>query len=343
MRRATGLFDKIADRENLRLAFYRAARGKRHRSDVIRFSDQLDSQLDEIRAQVLVGNVSVGRRHQFEIFDPKRRMITAPCFAERVLHHAIMNVCEPIFERRLIADTYACRRGRGRNAALQKAKEFCRRWSWALKFDVRKYFDSICHQQLMVLLERAFKEKRLLALFWRIIASHESQPGQGLPIGSLTSQHFANFYLSGFDRFVKEQLQVCGYVRYMDDCLIWGESREGLRNILVCCEQYLGEYLRLKLKAGGLIKPIRHGISFLGCRLFPTHIGLNERSRRRFRRRLYDLHLAWINGWIDEQSYQIHVTALTAFVKSGGIKSWLFRSELIDSLSMVSGQGSYSG
>ena len=174
---------------------------------------RLDENLAGLARDLAEGTYTVGPYHQFTIFDPKERLITAPCFRDRVLHHALTLVCEPVFERFLIADTFACRRGKGREAAVERAKQFARRYPWFLKLDIRKYFNSIDHEILLGLLARKFKDRRLLDLFGRIIASYEVAPGRGVPIGSLTSQHFANFYLGWLDRFVKEGLRAGGYVQ----------------------------------------------------------------------------------------------------------------------------------
>ena len=213
MRRAGRLFEQIVARDNLRLAVHKALRGKRSKGDARAFVASLDSNLDALRAALERGDVVLGESHQFTIFDPKERLITAPCFRERVLHHAIMNVCEPVFERWLIDDTFAYRKGRGRLAALDRARRFAARHDSFLKLDVRKYFDSISHEILLARLERLFKDRRLLDLFRRIIARFATTPGRGVPIGRLTSQHSANCYLGAFDRFVKEDLRVQGYVR----------------------------------------------------------------------------------------------------------------------------------
>ena len=257
-------------------------------------------------------------------------MITAPCFRERVLHHAIMNVCEPVFERRLIADTFACRRGKGRLAALDRARHFARGWAFFLKLDVRKYFDSIAHSILVDRLERLFKDQHLLALLRRIIAGYETTPGCGLPIGSLTSQHFANFYLDEFDRFVKEGLRVEGYVRYMDDCALWAENRAILRVHLADLGRVPGVGT-LDLKAGPYINRTAHGMDFLGCRIFPGHMTLNRRSRVRFRRTLHGLERDHVAGRIDEPDLQRRATALVAFARADGVSSWRFRRAVIDS------------
>ncbi len=333
MRRAGRLFDQIADRENLRLAVHKALLGKRSKADARAFVARLDDQVDALRVSLLRGDVTVGQYHQFTIFDPKERLITAPCFRERVLHHAIMNVCEPVFERRLIDDTFACRRGKGRLAALERTRGFAAQHTFFLKLDVRKYFNSIPHDRLNVHLERLFKDPRLLALLGRIIAAYETAPGRGVPIGSLTSQHFANVYLDGLDRFVKERLRVRGYVRYMDDCALWGETSGTLLGLLESIAVFLREELALELKASPYINRTAHGMDFLGCRVFPDRVTLNRRSRVRFRRKLAELERAYQEGELDEPTLQERATSLVAFARAGGVSSWRFRRGVIDSLS----------
>ena len=194
------------------------------------------------------GTFPVGRFQQFLIRDPKERVITAPCFDERVLHHGIMNVCEPVLDRWLIDDTFACRAGKGREAAILRAQHFTRHNGWFLKLDVRKYFDSVPHARLMHFLERRFKDRRLLELLHRIIAAYRGELGIGLPIGSLTSQHFANFYLGWLDRYVKENLRLGGYVRYMDDMLLWHDDRRRLEEAQRLCSGFAAEKLSLEFK-----------------------------------------------------------------------------------------------
>jgi hypothetical protein len=322
MRRAGNLFEQVVDRENLRLAVSKALRGKRSRSDARQFVAALDEHLDWMRSALVRGDFPLGVYHQFTIFDPKERLITAPCFRERVLHHAVTNVCEPVFERWLIADSFACRRGKGRLAALSRARSFAARFPFFLKLDIRKYFASISHQILSEKLVRLFKDRCLLDLLSRIITGFESSPGRGLPIGSLTSQHLANFYLGWFDRFVKEPLRVKGYVRYMNDCALWGESAAELRGCLDASRVFLSAQLGLDLKADPYINRSEHGLDFLGCRVFPSRILLNRRSRIRFRRRLRALEEAYLAGQIDELQLQQRVTALVAFTRTPGLSSW---------------------
>jgi retron-type reverse transcriptase len=325
MKRIGNLFDAIADWDNLRLATAKAMHGKRRKLDARQFAAGLDANLRRLNENLLAGNVDVGRYHQFIIFDPKQRTITAPCFEERVLHHAILNVCEPVFERALIHDSYACRRGKGRVACLQRAQQFARRYPFFLKLDVRKYFDSVDHKCLKESLARKFKDRRLLTLLERIIDSYEVTPGKGVPIGSLTSQHFANFYLGRCDRLIKEDCRIPGYVRYMDDMALWSNSTAQLKERLKTMESFMAGTLNLELKPVPLINRTAHGMDFLGCRIFPTHQVLNARSRRRFRGKLKAIELALTNGAITELGAQRHAQALIAFTKTTGMKTWRFR------------------
>lgn len=329
MKRVGGMYEPILELDNFLVAFHRAARGKRYRAEVREFQDGLPSWLASIAERFSTGSFAFGRFHQFLIHDPKERIITAPCFEERVVHHAIMNVCEPVLDRWLIDDTFACRVGRGREAAVERAMQFCRAQPWCLKLDVRKYFDSINHDRLLELLNRRFKEVPLQELFHRIVRSFRGAQRMGLPIGSLMSQHFANFYLGWLDRYVKEALQVRGYVRYMDDMLLWGDDRRELQHVQGECERFAGDELRLEFKPAQ-IRRVERGICFLGCRLFPTHVELNRRSKQRWQRRVRFLEKAYRLGLLSDLDSQKRLTSLTAFAKSGRVRSWKFRTSVLE-------------
>lgn len=329
MNRAGNLWPNIVDRNNLRLAFSKATRHKKASLEVRQFAANLDGNLDRLARGLNDGTCPVGQFHQFVIHDPKERVITAPCFAERVLHHALTNITEPIFERWLIDDTYACRRGRGRITALLRAQQFARQYPFFLKLDIRKYFDSVSHDELLRRLSRLFKGRRVLNLYERIVTAFRGDLGNGLPIGSLTSQHLANFYLGWFDRFVKESLRVRGYVRYMDDMAIWATSSSQLRTVLAVADNFLGERLRLKLKPKPFINRASAGMEFLGCRIFSDYITLTARSRRRFQRKIARLERSWLDGEIGERELQSRGTALVAFTRTAGLKSWRFRQAVL--------------
>lgn len=329
MKRAGNLFDVIIDRKNLRLAYHRALRGKRSRSDAQDFATHLERNLYEIAAQLEANVFPVGRFHQFIIHDPKERIITAPCFSERVVQHAIMHVCEPVFERWLIDDTYACRRGRGRIAALTRSQQFSQQYPFFLKMDIRKYFDSISQKTLMFKLRRLFKDDRLLHLFSKIIHAFHRPSERGLPIGSLTSQHFANFYLGWCDRFIKEELRCKGYVRYMDDMAVWGASSAELHTVKLKCEEFLKDRLDLSIHSKTHINRTSHGMDFLGCRVYQSHQILNRRSRVRFAHQLSKLTHLFQTGEIDSQEFQQRATSLAAFTTTAGVSSWKFRSRVL--------------
>ncbi len=329
MKRVGGLYEQILERDNLVVAFYRAMRGKRYRAEVRQFQEDLHDWIAEVPRRISEGIFPFGRFRQFIIRDPKERIITAPCFEERVLHHAIMNVCDPVLDRWLIDDTFACRVGRGREAAVERAMRFCRQHSWCLKLDVRKYFDSIGHDRLLRMLARRFKDPRLHVFFTQIVRSFRKSLGHGLPIGSLMSQHFANFYLGWFDRYVKEKLHVRGYVRYMDDMLLWSDDRRELQSTHNRCEQFLSDELGLVFKPAQ-VRRVESGISFLGCRLFRTHVELNRRSKQRWRTRVLFLEKAYRLGLLSDLDLQKSLASLTAFARSGRVRSWKFRTSVLE-------------
>jgi len=281
MKRTGNLFPGILEWANLQLAVWRAARGKRQRDEVVRFLHDCDGNLRRIQTELGGHTFSFGNYRQFPICDPKPRIITAPSFPERIVHHAIINVCEPYFERFLIDQTYACRKNRGRIKAVEQAHAYSRRYRWFLQLDIRSYFDSICHSILLRQLGMRFKDADLLRTFGRVIHSFQTTPGTGLPIGSLTSQHFANFYLGWLDHFVKHELRCRGYVRYMDDFVLWDDSHAALVESRTAIESFLDSQLGLRLKRVPQVQPVTAGLNFLGCQVFPSHVCLNRRNRRR--------------------------------------------------------------
>jgi RNA-directed DNA polymerase len=199
MKRAGNLYCSIAESENLRLAFCKAARGKHSRPEVISFGKNLERNLGLFRQQLIAGQLDICHYRFFRVRDPKPRNICAASFPERVLHHAIMNICEPVLDRYAIFDSYACRKGKGAIRAINRGKSFSRKNNWYLKLDIRHYFYSVDHRVMITLLHRRFKDQHLLALLNKILATYNTLPGKGLPIGNLISQHLANYYLGCLD------------------------------------------------------------------------------------------------------------------------------------------------
>ncbi|MBF0151765.1 MAG: group II intron reverse transcriptase domain-containing protein [Magnetococcales bacterium] len=303
MHRTGHLFDAIVSFPNLWQAAHKAWRGKKDKTRIANFYFNLERELLCLQHELISGQYQPRPYHVFTVTDPKRREIAAADFRDRVVHHAIVNVLDPIFEKQLIFGTYACRVGKGTHAAVQRAQSFSRRNPFFLKCDIRKYFQSVDHAILKALLARIIKDRILLNLL-DLVIDHPVLghiPGKGIPIGNLTSQHFANLYLGELDHFVKETLRVEGYLRYMDDFLFFGQTKSTLHGIHLDIIQFLHERLSLMLKDRvTLLAPVSDGIPFLGFRIFPSNIRLPQKGLARFRRKLYAKELDFHQGKINE-------------------------------------------
>ncbi len=313
MKRVGRLTERIYDMDNLLLAFHKAARGKWQKREVMIYAANLEDNLHELSLQIRSGDVQVGDYTYFNVYDPKLRTICAASFPERVLHHAIMNVCHAVFERHFIYTTYATRPRKGVYAALDRACKAMKKYSYVGKFDVRHYFDSIDHTILKNKLSRLFKDKTLLEIFFRIIDSYErEQENKGLPIGNLTSQYFANYYLSDFDHWCKETLKAEEYIRYMDDFLVFCTNHSSLTSNAYAINDYMNASLALRLKPPVFAKN-GNGVSFLGYRISNKKILLNSRSKKRLKKkmRLYE-NLLENKKWT-EKEYMEHITPLISF------------------------------
>ncbi|MFM9948159.1 MAG: reverse transcriptase domain-containing protein [Saprospiraceae bacterium] len=321
MKRYDHLVEEVAEPENLRMAFWKARKGKSHGSEVEQYRSELDANLNKLRKQLLSGAIEVGDYRYFKVFEPKERQICASAFREQVLHHALMNVCHEHFERVQIFDSYACRKGKGTYAAIERAKTFTRQYNWFLKLDVRKFFETVHHQILKKQLGCMFRDQALLGIFGKIIDSYEAHPERGLPIGNLTSQYFANHYLAGLDHFIKEQLKIKAYVRYMDDMVLWHDDKEALKQALSDIRDYIRHELRCELKPEVLNRSAL-GLPFLGYRIFPHNVRLTQQSKQRFIRkiRIAEDHLE-SEHW-DQATYQRHVLPLLAFVQHADTKGF---------------------
>ena len=315
MKRAGNLMDRIAYIENLHLAFIKARKSKQGQSAVLAFEKDLDSNLFLLQGQLLANRVEVGNYHYFTITDPKVRQICAAPFCERVLHHALMNVCHPWFERHLISDTYATRKNKGTYAALNRARSYALTYSRYVKMDIRKYFDNIDHTLLKKQLVGLFKDTALLTVFDQIIDSyHVGDGSKGVPIGNLTSQYFANHYLSAADHFAKEIVLIPGYIRYMDDMLFFGDSREELQQKTKLFVSFVEQTLGLNFKPI-VYGTTNKGVAFLGYKTYPYHVKLNKRSKIRFKTKMAQCEENLESWRWNQYEYQQHVLPLFAFVQ----------------------------
>lgn len=303
MRTTTHLFPKVTAFGTLFRSFVEASHRKRDQPEVQRFEYHLEERLWEIKRELEAESYQWGGYRAFWIHDPKKRLIRAAPFRDRVVHHALYRVLAPIVERAYIADTYACLIGLGSLAAVRRYEEYLRRQrgtGYVLKADVKQYFPSVDHAVLRGLLRRKIRDERLLRLLDRLIETGDEGGGKGMPIGNLTSQLFANLYLDPLDHFVKEDLQRRAYIRYMDDVVILGEEKAELWDVLREVERFLQERLRLSLQPQRTsVRPVAAGIDVLGYVVYPNGY---KRVRRRnviaVRRRLTRLEAGHARGEI---------------------------------------------
>lgn len=303
MKTYKNLYDRICSFENLWEAACNAQRGKRFRENVTIFNINLEKELLKLRRELEQQTYQPGEYRTFYIHEPKRRLISAAPYRDRVVHHALCNVIAPIFEKSFIFDSYANQIGKGTHRAVIRFQEYQRRYHYVLKCDIKKYFPSIDHEILKQIIRRKIADQKTLWLIDTIIDHSNPQeevidyfPGddlltpierkRGLPIGNLTSQFFANVYLNDFDHYVKEQLHCPAYLRYVDDSVTLHNEKAFLHDVKWGMEEYLAG-LRLKLHSRKChIFKSELGIDFLGHRVFPTHRKLRMSNALRFRRRL---------------------------------------------------------
>ncbi len=301
MKRLGYLYEQIYTWENLLTAFRDAKRGKIS-ADLSAFEYDWECKLLEMQSHLKAQDYRFGAYRHFEIYEPKQRTISCAPFRDRVLHHALCNVIMPILEKSMIVDSYACRRNKGLHKALRRAFWFYQNSLYHYRLDIKKFFYTIDHQTLLTKLNRKFKDRKLLSLMEQLLGTYDSgvqyyypanesdvcdmvRP-RGLPIGNLTSQLFANFYLNDFDHYVREQLHFPYYIRYMDDVIVFGDSWESLKNAVTQISSGLAEIRLCPNEKKNYIKKNSQGIDFLGFRLHENRIKLRSRNLVRFRRKL---------------------------------------------------------
>jgi retron-type reverse transcriptase len=303
MKTHKNLFPQIVTFENLLLAAQKAAAGKREQSNVMDFFHRLEENLWRLQEQLSTQTYQPGEYATFQIYEPKPRMISAAPFRDRVVHHALINIIGPLFERSFIFDSYANRVGKGTHRAIHRYQHFLRDYLYVRKCDIRKYFPSIDHEILKALIRRRIADAQTLWLIDAIIDGSNPQepmndhfPGddlftplerrKGLPIGNLTSQFFANVYLNPLDHFVKEMLRCLAYLRYVDDFVLLSNRKAELWAWREQIAAFL-QSLRLRLHPQHCyIFPARVGWRFLGQQVFRTHRLLAPANVRSFKKRL---------------------------------------------------------
>lgn len=281
MKTYNNLFQEVCKYENLYDAYLKARRCKNSIAEVLMFGYNLENELLKLQYELENQTYRTGKYRHFIIFEPKERKISALPFRDRIVHHAICSVIEPIFDLRFIYDSYACRKGKGTHAGADRIQKFIRKANnnyYVLKCDVSKYFQSVDHEILKQVIREKIADKKLLQLLDNIIDSAE----RGIPIGNLTSQLFANIYLNKLDEHVKYELKIKYYVRYMDDFIILHESKQSLHEIKEKINLFLVS-MKLTLHPKKVnICPITLGIDFLGYRIFYNHRLVRKSTVKRF-------------------------------------------------------------
>jgi len=313
MKRHGNLWPGLVSFPSLLRAAEQACRGKKLRPAVAEFHFHLERELWRLHEELSAKFYRPGGYRTFFIYEPKQRQISAAPYRDRVVHHALVNVLEPIYEPRFIADLFACRRGKGTHAAVRRCQHFARHFRYVFKADVQKFFPSVDHELLKSLVARKIKDPDVLWLAGLIIDGSSPQeealnwfagdelftPGErrrGIPIGNQTSQFFANVYLDPLDHFLKDCLRVRGYVRYVDDFLVFSDDKRELAEVRARVADFLTT-LRLRLHPKkNVILPVTEGIRFLGYRVFPTHRLLAAANVRRFRKRVRRMQRDYATG-----------------------------------------------
>jgi retron-type reverse transcriptase len=346
MKTYRNLYDRICSFENLYEAWRKARQGKRYREQAAAFERNQEEELLTLQEELQYRQYLPGDYHSFLIHDPKQRLISAAPFRDRVVHHALCRVIEPIWECRFIHDTYANRVSKGTHRALDRATQFSRKYRFVLQCDVRQFFPSIDHTILRRELARLIKDEAVLWLCDRILASGKGVlseayemtyfPGddllaaarpRGLPIGNLTSQFWANVYLNGFDHFVKRTLKCPAYLRYVDDFLLFANDPQTLLRWREAIIQRMAG-LRLTLHENrAQVFPVATGIPFLGFRLFPDHRRVKRRKVVHFRRKLRRLVEDYQNRTISLAQLEASVQGWINHVRYGD--TWALRKAVL--------------
>jgi len=298
------LYKKLYSKENLISAFREARKGKSKKDYVINFESNLERNIAILQRDLRLKKYNPTKLKKFIIRDPKTRTIHASIFRDRIVHHAIINLIKPIYEKIFIYDSFASRKSKGTHLAVKRFECFIKKVSsngrkikkpfnnnsikgYVLKADIRHYFDTIDHKVLINILRKKIGDKDFINLIKLVLDNFEpSIKGKGLPLGNYTSQFFANVYLNNLDYFVKHRLKAKYYIRYVDDFVILHKDKKTLFEYMDKIRKYL-KNLRLELHPDkSEIHALRNGITFLGYRIFYHHRLLRKRNIRYFKRKL---------------------------------------------------------
>ncbi|MBU2590002.1 MAG: hypothetical protein KKB39_04540 [Nanoarchaeota archaeon] len=316
------LYLKLCSYENL-LSAFKKARKKKTKKDYVRdFEKNLKENLLQLKYELLFHAYKPKPLNTFILRDPKTRKISKSEFIDRVVHHALYNIIEPIFERRFIYDSYANRKTKGTLKAIKRFNYFKRKVSknnkincFVLKADIKHYFETINHKILLSIIKKRINDEKIIWLIKMILNNYKKE--KGMPLGNLTSQFFANVYLNELDQFVKHKLRIKHYVRYVDDFVIFCDSRELLLQYQQKIIQFLKRELKLEIHPfKSKIVDYKRGIDFLGLRIFPYHMLLKKKNLRKFRNKLDKLEIRFFQNKISYDKIYDFLEGWTAYSKT---------------------------
>ncbi len=312
MKRYNNLFDKIVSLDNLCLADKKARRNKQHRPEVVKFDKNRDQLLLDLQSKLINGTYRTSEYYTYKIYEPKEREIfKLPYYPDRIVHHAIMNIMEPIWVSCFIKGTYSCIKKRGIHKALKDVKEALKdkaNTEYCLKLDIRKFYPSIDHDILKQVVRKKIKDKRLLSLLDEIIDSAD-----GVPIGNYLSQFFANLYLTYLDHWIKEEKRIKYYFRYADDIVILHSDKNYLRQLFKELTEYIETKLNIKFKDNWQIfKVDDRGIDFVGYRTFHTHTLLRTGIKKNFCKKVSKLNK---KQYLTKEQYRQKICSYIGWIK----------------------------
>lgn len=354
IKRIKNIYQQIYDFENLHHAYLEARKNKRYRREVLAFSNNLEENLITIQNELIWKTYEVGRYREFYVHEPKKRLIMALPFKDRVVQWAVYRILNPYFEKRYILDSCACREGYGIHRASMRMQYWLRYLSrknpriYALKLDISKYFYRVSHDVLMGILHQIIADKDILWLLETIVrcehtnfgvqlGDHQYEQSRleriGMPIGNLTSQMFANLYLNELDQYVKHELKIRHYIRYMDDVVILHHDKKHLWHLKNEISCFLNDKLFLTLNNKTSVRTVDQGIDFCGYRIWSTHMKLRKKSALRMKRRIKYLKRAYAHGKIDFQDVNASVQSYLGLMLH--CSSYKLKTKLLDSLVLV--------
>lgn len=319
MKRIGYLYEELLEFENLSKSFRQSFKGSKKQEQNSEYYYFLENKLLQLQAKLQSSTYQPAKYRYFKIYEPKERQISVACFEDRIVHHALVNMLEPIYEKVFIYDSYATRKNKGIHKAIERAQCFLKKNRWFLIIDIEKYFASINHKILMKILKRKIKDEKLAGLVELIIKNNDisqNKEDSGLPIGNLTSQFFANVYLDQFDHYVKENLRL-DYIRYMDDMVFFSDDKELLKEILKLSKSYLENNLLLTIKPKSIVINTRlHGLSFLGYRIYPCLIRIKNENIKRMKKKIKLKESEFRTGKIDQETLSQSVRSMIEFIKT---------------------------